>query len=78
MRLPGVFVDENAFGTRVTIRGGAPLFVVDNVPVGNTYDSAANIVNVYDIASVEVIKDASELAIYGMRGRNGVIVIRTK
>ncbi len=78
VRLPGVYVDANAFGTRVTIRGAAPLFIVDSVPVGNTYESAASVVSVYDITSVEVVKDAAELAIYGMRGRNGVIVIRTR
>ncbi|MEK7257452.1 MAG: TonB-dependent receptor plug domain-containing protein [Bacteroidota bacterium] len=77
IRVPGVMVDETAFGTRVTIRGGAPLFVIDGVPVGRSYASAANAVSVYDIARVEVLKSPGETAIYGARGANGVIVITT-
>lgn len=78
-RMPGVRVQQRPVGTIVTIRGSSsPLFIVDGVPVGNSYDSAANILNVNDIASVEVLKDAAETAIYGMRGKNGVIIIRTK
>jgi TonB-dependent SusC/RagA subfamily outer membrane receptor len=77
VRAPGVFVDERGPTTVVTIRGQAPLFVVDNMPVGRTYESAANAVSVNDIESVEVLKGA-EAAIYGMRGGGGVIIIRTK
>jgi TonB-dependent SusC/RagA subfamily outer membrane receptor len=32
----------------------------------------------YDIASIQVVKDATGTAMYGIRGANGVIVIRTK
>lgn len=79
-RVPGVYVEERPIGTVVTIRGNssAPLFIIDDVPVGNTYDSAANILNINDVASVEVLKNAAETAVYGLRGRNGVIIIRTK
>lgn len=79
-RVPGVHVEERPVGTIVTIRGNlaSPLFILDNVPVGNSYDSAASLINVNDIASVEVLKDAAETAIYGIRGKNGVIIIHTK
>ena len=51
-----------------------PLLVIDGIPLeGNLSD-----VNSSDIASIEVLKDASSAAIYGARGANGVILITTK
>lgn len=51
-----------------------PLLVIDGIPLeGNLSD-----VNSADIASIEVLKDASSAAIYGARGANGVILITTK
>nr|HMP29710.1 SusC/RagA family TonB-linked outer membrane protein [Saprospiraceae bacterium] len=52
--------------------GNEPLYVVD----GQFVDISA--VNVNDIASMEVLKDASATAIYGTRGANGVVLITTK
>jgi TonB-linked SusC/RagA family outer membrane protein len=58
-----------------TINGSAnPLYVVDGVQVG----SNANFLAPSDIASIEVLKDASATAIYGSAGANGVIMITTK
>lgn len=58
-----------------TINGSAdPLYVVDGVQVGTN----ANFLNPQDIASIEVLKDASATAIYGSRGANGVVMITTK
>ncbi|WP_291059660.1 MULTISPECIES: SusC/RagA family TonB-linked outer membrane protein [unclassified Empedobacter] len=69
--------------SNVTIRGAmglgggnkSPLFVVDG-----TYMSVTdmNTINPQDIQDVTVLKDASQLAIYGARGANGVIIIKTK
>jgi len=56
-----------------TLNSADPLVVIDGVPAGSLTD-----VNPNDIASVEVLKDASSSAIYGTRGSNGVIVITTK
>ncbi|MFD2162338.1 SusC/RagA family TonB-linked outer membrane protein [Paradesertivirga mongoliensis] len=57
-----------------TIGGStAPLYVIDGALSDN-----ANFVNPQDIASIEVLKDASSAAIYGARGANGVILITTK
>ncbi|HEX8676641.1 MAG TPA: SusC/RagA family TonB-linked outer membrane protein, partial [Segetibacter sp.] len=83
-RIPGVEVNlnTNAPGepARVRIRGISsinssldPLYVVDGV-IGVD----ANTLNPNDIASLEVLKDASSTAIYGARGANGVILITTK
>ncbi|WP_055562237.1 SusC/RagA family TonB-linked outer membrane protein [Hymenobacter sp. AT01-02] len=50
-----------------------PLFVVDGMFTNNI-----QYLSPYDIASIEVLKDASSLAIYGVRGANGVIIVTTK
>ncbi|MHB1922271.1 MAG: SusC/RagA family TonB-linked outer membrane protein [Chitinophagaceae bacterium] len=56
--------------------GQTPLIVVDGVPL----DNPSEISNIPpgDIASYDVLKDASATAIYGSRGANGVIIINTK
>jgi TonB-dependent starch-binding outer membrane protein SusC len=72
--------------------GNQPLIVVDGVPLsggttapsngtplgGTPADNPLNFINPSDIASMDVLKDASATAIYGSRGANGVIMITTK
>ncbi len=73
--------------------GSAPLYVVDGLPIensvliGGTGNEVAptrsprnpiGFLNPADIASIEILKDASASAIYGARGANGVILITTK
>jgi TonB-linked SusC/RagA family outer membrane protein len=65
-------------GTRIRIRGAAslnksndPLYVVDGI-IG------AGAVNMSDVESIEVLKDASATAIYGSRGANGVVLVTTR
>ncbi len=65
----------------VRVRGGSsitqdngPLYIVDGVVVEN----ALSVISPQDIASVDVLKDASTTAIYGARGANGVVIITTK
>lgn len=66
-------------GAMVRIRGigsinaNSPLYVVDGVPISGNINS----INPNDIASVNVLKDPSQTAMYGVRGANGVIVINT-
>ena len=60
-------------GTGSTLAGSNPLYVVDGVFT----DDIRNINNA-DILSMEVLKDASAKAIYGMRAANGVLIITTK
>lgn len=76
-------VTEGAPGADVLVRvrGGSsitqdngPLYIVDGVQVEN----ALSVLSPQDIASVDVLKDASSTAIYGVRGSNGVIIITTK
>lgn len=65
----------------VTIRGGglsqdaAPLYIIDGFPMENFN---LNTLDPKSIVSIEVLKDASSIAIYGSRGANGVIIINTK
>lgn len=63
----------------------SPLIVVDGVPVftgdvssTNTYANALADINPSDIASMDILKDASATALYGSRAANGVIIITTK
>jgi TonB-linked SusC/RagA family outer membrane protein len=56
-----------------TINNADPLVVIDGVPAGSLND-----VNPNDIASIEILKDASSSAIYGTRAANGVVLVTTK
>lgn len=84
-RAPGVLVTtaSNHPGAEPTVRirgnrsfsaGNTPLYVIDGMPMSG---SLADI-NPNDIASMEILKDASATAIYGSRGANGVVLITTK
>lgn len=57
-----------------TIRNNDPLYIIDGVPT----TSGINLLNPNDIASLQVLKDASSASIYGSRAANGVIIITTK
>ena len=62
-----------------TINGSTdPIYVIDGMVMDNKFASGFNSVNLNDVASIEVLKDASATALYGSRGSNGVVVITTK
>jgi TonB-linked SusC/RagA family outer membrane protein len=61
-------------GSRSVLAGNNPLIVIDGIP----FNGNINDLNQDDVASVEILKDASSTAIYGSRGANGVILITTK
>ena len=84
-RLAGVqaIATEGAPGADILIRvrgGGSitqdnsPMYIVDGVQVEN----ALSVISPQDIASIDVLKDASTTAIYGARAANGVVIITTK
>lgn len=66
-------------GSRIMVRGigtlnnASPLFIVDGM-----YMTGIDHINPNDIASIDVLKDASSAAIYGSRAANGVIIVTTK
>ncbi len=71
-----------------TINNSEPLYVIDGIPVINNSSATeggsgvnTNVlatINPNDIATIDVLKDASAVAIYGARGANGVVIITTK
>jgi TonB-dependent SusC/RagA subfamily outer membrane receptor len=85
-RVAGVNVTRLADGSiAVRIRGGSsfhgnndPLYVLDGVPIEPGPNGSLTGVNPNDIESIKVLKSAADVAIYGSRGANGVIVIKTK
>lgn len=90
---PGAGVNFRIRGTSSVRSNNNPLFVVDGVPLSGEDISAQgqlsnfgqssarnplNFLNPNDIASIDILKDASATAIYGSRGANGVVIITTK
>lgn len=90
---PGAGISVNVRGMGSINAGNSPLYVVDGFPIDNAVNVSGtggnftgmksarnplNAINPNDIASIEVLKDASATAIYGSRGANGVILITTK
>lgn len=71
---PGSNVRIRVRGNRSINASNAPLYVIDGIPT----TAGINNFNPNDIASMEVLKDASAVAIYGSRGANGVVLITTK
>jgi TonB-linked SusC/RagA family outer membrane protein len=61
-------------GRRSFNAGNDPLYVVDGIPLSAGYED----LNPNDVASMEILKDATSTAIYGARGANGVVLITTK
>lgn len=89
---PGAGVNLRIRGTSSIRSNNNPLFVVDGVPLAGGVTPAAadvgygtnqdsnplNFLNPNDIESMNILKDASATAIYGSRGANGVVLIKTK
>ncbi|QLE00827.1 TonB-dependent receptor [Galbibacter sp. BG1] len=88
---PGAAANIRIRGTSSIRAGNDPLIVVDGVPLGGGGGAGSDVgfgrqssrnplsfINPNDIASMDVLKDASATAIYGSRGANGVIIITTK
>lgn len=90
---PGSGVDINIRGITSPFAGSDnnPLFVIDGVPFqtnpafsfrddtsNNQIPNPLQTINPNDIESIDVLKDASATAIYGSRGANGVIIVKTK
>ena len=69
---PGGFVNIKIRGLN-SFSNNNPLFVIDGMIVDSPFDFAPG-----DVESMQVLKDASSAAIYGVRGANGVVIITTK
>jgi TonB-dependent SusC/RagA subfamily outer membrane receptor len=85
-RVSGVVVTRGADGgVAVQIRGqgsfyggNAPLYVLDGMAITPGPGGSLSGVNPYDIESIKVLKNPADIAMYGSRGANGVIIIKTK
>jgi TonB-linked SusC/RagA family outer membrane protein len=92
-RVSGVEITQNsaAPGGNISVRirgvnsingSSEPLYVIDGIQVTNSGGiadvSPLSTINPDDIASIDILKDASSTAIYGSRGANGVVLITTK
>lgn len=85
---PGSSTTIRIRGSSSIRSGNSPLFVVDGIPLsggsarpggqGDNGTNPLNFMNPNDIASIDILKDASATAIYGSRGANGVVLITTK
>jgi len=78
---PGEMPAIRIRGTRSYNASNDPLYIVDGIPIVSALSVSSfsiNDLNPNDVASVEILKDASATAIYGSRGANGVILITTK
>lgn len=83
-RLPGVQVSGSGPGAKIKVQGAEsfmantdPLFVLNGTALGTNYAQLLSVVNPNEITSLSVLK-GSDAAIYGTRGANGVILVRTK
>lgn len=85
-RFPGVSVTSAPNGgLQIRIRGGSnsfygseePLYVLDETPLPSGTGGVV-FVNPYDIQRIEVLKNPADIAIYGIRGANGVVKITTR
>ena len=84
-RIAGVNVERTPDGgIAVRVRGAnsfqgneAPLYLLDGQPIEAGPNGSLGI-NPHDIESIKVLKDPASLTMYGVRGANGVVVIKTK
>lgn len=89
-KVSGVTITSNggapggAAGTSVRVRGitsagnNNPLYVIDGFPLPDGGDNQLNAISPNDIETIDILKDASATAIYGVRAANGVVIITTK
>jgi len=71
--LPGSEFNIKVRGTNSITSGSNPLYIIDGMPVESMAD-----INIGDVESIDVLKDASAGAIYGARAAGGVVIIKTK
>ncbi|RHJ51632.1 TonB-dependent receptor [Bacteroides sp. AM10-21B] len=83
--VPGGGLSIKVRGSGSITAGTDPLYVIDGFPMSSDAGNGAgqsvsplSTINMNDIESIEVLKDASAAAIYGSRGANGVVIITTK
>ncbi|HET6228766.1 MAG TPA: TonB-dependent receptor plug domain-containing protein [Longimicrobiaceae bacterium] len=77
-RVPGGGLSVRIRGASSIIGGGEPLYVIDGQTIEPGPGGALMGINPQDIDRIQVLKDAGDIAFYGARGGNGVVLITTK
>ena len=85
-RVPGLMITRaqdghtvlHLRGTTTILGDEEPLFVVNDIPLGPNAWGNLTAIDPHDIETVQVLREAAATAAYGIRGANGVIIIRTK
>ena len=84
-KAPGLNIQGDGASARITVRGigsmnssTEPLFVLDGQALNGGLRQAVEMVPVAQIGSIRVLKNPADTAMYGVRGGNGVILIKTK
>jgi TonB-dependent SusC/RagA subfamily outer membrane receptor len=85
-KYPGVRISRTSDGSlSIRIRGATsmessnePLYIIDGTPIQTGPNGGLTGIAPHDIASIQVLKDAAATTMYGVRGANGVIIIKTK
>ncbi len=81
---PAVSVTGNGSQAQVAVRRFAangqndPLFILNDTPIGQSYNRAHAVVNMTDVYSIRVLNSPSQLIPYGQRAAHGAIVIKTR
>jgi len=78
IRWPGGGISVRIRGRSSIYGDNEPLYVIDGMPVEVTTGNGLSWLNPGDIQRIEILKDASATAVYGMRGANGVVLITTR
>lgn len=84
-RVGGLNIMERGGDVEIFMRGintlsgdNNVLFVVNGFPVGNRYSELTQILDVYDVKNIRVLRGSLGYQFYGMRGSNGVVELTTK
>lgn len=85
-KFPGVWITRTPDGAlSIRIRGATsmqssnePLYIIDGTSIQPGPNGGLTGISPNDIASIQVLKDAAATTMYGLRGANGVIIIKTK
>ena len=84
LRTPGVQIVNEGGAPKAKVRGASsfnaetePLFIVNGTDVGTSYASASSLVAAMEIVSVKVLK-GPDATLYGVRGGNGVVIVKAR
>lgn len=84
-RLSGINIMDSGGTVTVKIRGTSsistdtsPLFIIDGIRVGTSYEAAANSLSMKDVDYIRIVRPSEAMTTYGMTAANGAIVVYTK